>query len=432
MRQSRFFVRTLREPPSGEESVNAKLLEQAGFVQKVAAGIYNFLPLGLRVLDKIENIVREEMNAAGGIELLMPALHPKENWQKTGRFESFAALLKITSRLGTEYALGPTHEEIMYPLLTHYLSSYKDLPIALYQIQTKFRDEERPKAGLLRTREFRMKDLYSFHVNDRDRDVYYNVMRRAYLKIFRRLGLEAVETEASGGTFSERSLEFQVLAPAGEDSIFICTNCRKAINREVGGSSPKCPECGGPTGEKRAIEAGNIFPLKKKFAEDFHAVFRDKDGREKFVSAGCYGFGTSRAMGTIVEVSHDEKGILWPENVAPFRAHLISLHAERSSRVHKVAEELYRELEKRRIETLYDDRKTSTAGEKFADADLIGIPYRVVVSAKALQNKKIEVKKRGATKAHFVRRAVLPKLLAERSGFTPHHRSSATPSRFLR
>ena len=385
MRFSDFFAKTLRTPPRDEESVNSKLLIQAGFVNKLAAGVYTFLPLGLRVLDKIENIVREEMNAAGGAELLMPALHPAENWSKTGRWQSFDALFKTKGKNGSEYALGPTHEEVIYPLLKHFVSSYKALPLALYQIQTKFRDEPRAKSGLLRSREFRMKDLYSFHADVKDRDRYYEVMRKAYLKIFKRLDLGAVQTKASGGTFSEFSAEFQVVSEAGEDIIYYCQSCRKAVNKEITSQkAPKCYDCGGETEEKRAIEVGNIFPLKKKFAEDFNLTFKDKEGRDRLVEAGCYGLGTSRAMGTIVETHHDKKGIVWPESAAPFRVHLVEIQVK--------AEKVYQALVEEGVEVLYDDRKEATAGEKFVDADLIGIPWRAVISEKT--GDEIELKRR--------------------------------------
>ena len=222
MRFSEVFTKIRREAPKDEESLNAKLLIQGGFIDKLAAGIYTFLPLGLRVLNKIENIVREEMNAIGGEEMLMPALQPKENWETSGRWQGFDALFKLKSRYGAEFALGPTHEEILYPLLKNHIFSYRDLPVRAYQIQTKFRDEPRAKSGLLRSKEFRMKDMYSFHANDKDRDAFYEAVKKAYLKIFKRLGLDAIPTTASGGTFSELSMEFQVVTPAGEDDIFFC------------------------------------------------------------------------------------------------------------------------------------------------------------------------------------------------------------------
>ncbi len=395
MRQSQLFTKTLREAPRDEEAVNARLLGRAGFVNKLHAGVYTYLPLGLRVLNKIEEIVRQEMCALGAHELLMPSLHPKEPWEKTGRWDSFDALYRLQSKSKTELALGPTHEEVLYPLLSHFVASYRDLPIAVFQIQTKFRDEARVKSGLLRGREFRMKDLYSFHVNDEDRDRFYEQARASYKKIFKRLGFNAIETKASGGTFSEESLEFQVVSSAGEDTIFVCTKCEVAVNKEMVARniSETCAQCGGRTDETRSIEVGNIFPLKDQYAKDFELAFKAADGSVRFVSAGCYGLGTSRVMGTLAEMFHDEKGILWPEAVAPFRVHLVALGSEESV-VQKSADDLYNRLLAKGIEVLYDDRDEKTAGEKFADADLIGIPWRAVVSEKTMAEKKIEVKER--------------------------------------
>lgn len=388
MLQSQLFAKTKREAPKDEEAVNAKLLIRAGFVDKLMAGVYTFLPLGLRVLNKIENIVREEMDKAGGREILMPSLHPKENWETTGRWDSFNALFKLKSNSGASYALGPTHEEVIYPLLKRFISSYKDLPVRVYQIQTKFRDEPRAKSGLLRGREFRMKDFYSFHESEEDRDEYYEVMKKAYFSVFRRVGIEAVWTEASGGTFSGRSHEFQVVSESGEDTIYVCEKCRVAVNEEIIGEQKVCPECGGKDLKKeKAIEAGNIFPLKENYARDFNLVFKDRDGKEKLVSAGCYGLGISRLMAAIVEIHNDENGIIWPEAIAPFKAHLLNLKKEKET-----SEKVYESLQKNGVEVLYDDREETTAGEKFSDADLMGIPYRLVVSEKTGKN--IEVKKR--------------------------------------
>ena len=393
MRLSELFAKTQRTPPKDEESKNAKLLEQAGFIQKLSAGVYTFLPLGLRVLNKIEDIVREEMNKAGGVEILMPALHPKENWEVTGRWQAFDALFKTKSNFGGEYALGPTHEEVLYALLKKHISSYRDLPVYIYQIQTKFRDEKRPKAGLLRAREFRMKDLYSFHANDEDRDRYYEVMKKSYAEIFKKLGLAAIPTVASGGTFSELSMEFQVASEAGEDTIFLCDKCNEAINKEVAkNENSKCSNCGGDAKEIKAIEAGNIFPLKEKYADDFNLNFKDEAGKEKLVSAGCYGLGTSRVMGIIAEVMSDEKGLIWPKNAAPFALHLIAVGE--SPKVKKTGEKLYAGLIASGCEVLYDDRAERTAGEKFADADLLGIPLRAVVSEKTLGTDSVELKER--------------------------------------
>lgn len=407
MLQSHLFTKTSKEAPKDEESINARFLIRAGFIDKLMAGVYTFLPLGWRVLNKIENIVREEMNKIGGQEILMPALHPKENWEKTSRWQTFDALYKLKAN-GSEFALGPTHEEILYPLLTHHISSYKDLPAFIYQVQTKFRNEPRAKSGLLRGREFRMKDFYSFHANNQERDKYYELVKNAYLKTFKKIGLDVVSTQASGGTFSELSLEFQVITDNGEDTIFICDKCKLAINKEIVKiERPKCPQCNNNTIEKRGIEVGNIFPLKEKYAQDFNLVFRDRDGQSKLVSVGCYGLGTSRVMGAIVEISHDKNGIIWPKQVAPFDIHLLAI--SENERIKKEAEKLHQKLEKQGLEVLYDDRDL-TAGEKFADADLIGIPLRMVISKKSLAKKSIEIKKRGEEKIRLVKLDKLKKI----------------------
>lgn len=402
MRQSELFTKTLRENPADEVVANAKLLIRAGFIHKLQAGVYTYLPLGLRVLTKIENIVREEMNAIGASEMLMPALHPKEIWEKSGRWNSFDALFRLQSGEGAAYALGATHEEVLYSILTHYIASYNNLPVKVYQIQTKFRDEPRAKSGLLRGREFRMKDLYSFHVSDRERDDYYNKVTEAYRRIFDRLGLNAVETQAAGGTFSDRSIEFQVLSSAGEDTIAMCSKCRYAVNKELEeGREKTCPQCGGTFQEERAIEVGNIFPLKETFARDFGLIFKDEKGEDHFVAAGCFGLGTSRAMGTIVEIHHDEKGIMWPEEVAPYHMHLIEIGNSKSE-IRNVGEKIYKELMGTGKEVLYDDREEVSAGEKFADADLIGIPTRVVISERTLAQNAAEVKHRNSANATLV------------------------------
>ena len=382
--------------------MNAKLLVQAGFVQKLMAGVYTFLPLGLRVLNKIENIVREEMNKAGAVEILMPGLQPKENWEATKRWDSFDALLKTESKFGGEYALGPTHEEVIYPLLKNHLSSYRDLPIAVYQIQTKFRDEKRAKSGLLRGREFRMKDCYSYHADDVDRDKYYDVMKNSYVNIFRRLGLDAIPTNAGGGTFSELSMEFQVPCAAGEDIIYVCEKCHIAVNKELADNDVKCPQCKGDTKEEKSIEVGNIFPLKETYAKDFNLNFKDATGEMKLVSAGCYGLGTSRVMGAIAEVKNDGMGLIWPNSVAPYDIHLVYLKSN-DKNVMAEAQRLYQKCLEAGKEVLFDDRDDVSAGAKFAESDLIGIPLRVVVSVRTLEQESVELKERSKIDSRLVK-----------------------------
>lgn len=406
MLQSQLFTKTRKEAPKDEEAINAKLLIRAGFVDKLMAGVYTFLPLGFLVLKKIENIVREEINKAGGMEILMPTLQPKENWQKTGRWDTMDDLYKVKDKSEKEFALGPTHEEVIFPLLKKYISSYKDLPLYIYQIQNKFRMELRAKSGLLRGREFLMKDLYSFHADEEDRDKYYDKIIEVYKIIFDRVGIgeKTYLTLAPGGTFSRYSHEFQTITEAGEDIIHICGTCRIAINDEIIKEQKYCPKCGKNKFQKeKAVETGNIFKLKSKFAEDFDLKFRDKDGTEKFVSTGCYGLGFGRLMGVVVEVNNDTRGIIWPESIAPFQVHLLSLGEN------KKAKEIYNNLKKQGIEVLYDDREEATAGEKFADADLIGIPYRLVISEKT--GDKIEIKRRSGKEIKLVSEKELIKSL---------------------
>ncbi len=401
MRQSQLFTKTRREAPKDETSKNAELLVRGGFAEKIMAGVYALLPLGWRVYQKIEGIIRDEMNALGGQEILMPSLHPKENWEKTGRWGTYDSLFRFTSYYSKiEYALGPTHEEIVVPLAQKQNLSYKDLPFAVYQIQTKFRDEKRAKSGLMRGREFSMKDLYSFHASEEDLDGYYEKARASYKSIFQRAGLGHITylTFASGGTFSKYSHEFQALTTAGEDSIHICDKCEVAVNKEIlEDAKYSCTLCGnGNLREEKAVEVGNIFKLKTKYSSAFGLKFKDEEGEEKDVIMGCYGIGLTRLLGTIAEVHHDDKGLVWPESVAPYAVHLVRLGDDENAR--KFADDVYKELCEKRVEVLYDDRAAS-AGEKLNDADLIGIPARVVVSAKTVEKKKVELKKRSEENA---------------------------------
>ena len=391
MKQSFLFTKTIKELPKDETSYNAQTLMRAGFIDKVGAGIYTFLPLGLKVLNKINNIIREEINAVGGQEVLMPALTPKEVWQTTDRWDNFDALFKLAGSDDKEYAMGATHEEIVTPLAQKFTLSYRDLPFAIYQIQTKFRNEKRAKAGLLRGREFSMKDLYSFHVSQEDLDIYYEKVKQAYFNIYKRLGLGEITylTYSSGGAFSKYSHEFQTICPAGEDLIYVCQKCKTAINREIIEEQKDCPECGGHDfKEEKAIEVGNIFKLGTKFSKPFGFQYKNQSGDISDIIMGCYGIGPSRILGTIVEVYHDDRGIVWPENIAPFSIHLISL------KQNDEAERIYQSLISAGFEVLYDDRDEISAGEKFADADLIGCPIRLVLSSKTLSDDKIEIKLR--------------------------------------
>lgn len=404
MRQSQLFTKTQKQISEDEVSINAQLLLRAGFVDRLFAGVYTILPLGLRVLTKIENIIREEMNRVGGQEILMPALHPKENWDVTGRWDVVDVLFKLNGSGDKEYALGATHEEIVTPLMKRFLLSYKDLPRAVYQMQTKFRNEARAKSGILRGREFRMKDLYSFHANQENLDEYYERMTEAYFRVYTRCGLreKTYLTFASGGAFSKYSHEYQTITEAGEDLIYICEKCQIAANKEIlADVDNACPQCKNKElKEQKAIEVGNIFKLGTRFSEPFDLRFMDETGQEKPVIMGCYGLGPSRVMGTVVEVHHDDKGIVWPTEIAPFAIHLISLCQE--SKDVETATDLYNTLTEKGIEVLYDDRPDARAGEKFADSDLFGIPLRVVVSPKTIAAQSVETKARAAGEAKII------------------------------
>ena len=420
MLQSKLFCKTLKKSSSDIESVSHDLLVRAGFVDQLMAGVYTFLPLGLKVLKNIENIIRKNMeqSPACGQEVLMPVLQPKENWQKTGRWETLDILFKIKGGNDKEYALGPTHEEVVSPLAKKNILSYKDLPIYLFQIQTKFRNELRAKSGILRTREFLMKDLYSFHATQDDIDKYYEKMLKVYFNIFKECGIYkggknplTYRTLASGGSFSKYSDEFQTVTDSGEDTIYICKKCLTAINKEIISENKNCPNCKAfDFEERKALEVGNIFKLGTNYSLPFELKFRDKDGSEKLVIMGCYGIGLSRLMGAIVEISHDDKGIIWPKSVAPFLVHLIEVKNE-NSKVKNTCEKIYNDLQKRGIEVLYDDRQSKSVGEKFAEADLMGIPYRIVVSEKTLKNNSVEVKERNKNTVELVKISQLIKKL---------------------
>ncbi|MCK9578333.1 His/Gly/Thr/Pro-type tRNA ligase C-terminal domain-containing protein [bacterium] len=395
MKQSHLFTKTQKENPAGEISINAQYLIRAGFVDKLSSGIYTFLPLGLRVVKKIQDIVRNEMDALGAQEILMPSLHPKENWETTGRWD-VEEMYKID---GEPYGLGWTHEEIVTPLLKKFILSGKDLPKAVYQIQTKFRNEPRAKSGLLRGREFVMKDLYSFHENQDDLDDYYEQVKEAYFKVYNSLGLGEITylTLASGGTFSKYSHEFQTITNAGEDIIYICPKCKLATNKEV--FDGKCPQCGSTNlEEKKAIEVGNIFKLGTKYTAPF--AFNGQNGSPLVM--GCYGIGITRLLGTVVETMNDTKGMIWPQSIAPFAIHLIQIDGGDESVAPK-GEELYDILQKEGFEVLYDNRGEKTVGEKLNDADLIGIPLRIIISKKTLAEDSVELKERKEEKSSLVK-----------------------------
>lgn len=555
MRYSKFFGRTKHETPHDANSINAELLTKAGFVDKLAAGIYNFLPLGMRSMHKINNIIREEMNSVGAQEILMPALHPIELWETTGRDKTMDDILYRTKAGEKDFVFGPSHEETVTPLAKKQIQSYKDLPLCVYQLQTKFRNEPRAKSGLLRGREFGMKDMYSFHTTEEDLDEYYSKVIEAYLNVYSRCGLDAYVIEASGGAFTDKiSHEFSIKTQAGEDLMIYCPNCKFAQNLEIAqgkydnpssdepeedrelieierektikdaakklgidewrilksvvymvedegpiailirgdfnvnpdkaetyfkkrvraanseelekyglvegfispvladgkpnkkipfigdfsikemknfetGANEKnkdwknlnigrdfevkdfadfvevkggfmCPKCDTQLEEEKAVEAGNIFKLGTKYSEDFDLSFTDKDGKKKQVIMGCYGIGSTRLLGTIVEASHDEKGIIWPKSVAPYLVHLVTIGDD--DEVRTIAQKLYENMNNEDIEVLFDDRDAGP-GLKLNDADLIGLPLRIVVSKRTISENSVEWKERAQKEAKNVK-----------------------------
>ncbi len=401
MRFSKTFVKTLRNAPKDETAKNGAYLTRAGYIHKEMAGVYDYLPLGLRVIDNIKQIIREELNGIDCEEIQMSALQNPEPWEKTGRFSDQEVDIWFKTELasGGELGLAPTHEEPVTNMLKSYISSYKDLPLYIYQFQTKFRNELRAKSGILRGREFLMKDLYSFHSSEEDLDKFYAEVEKAYERIFARLGIgdDTFETFASGGIFAKYSHEFQTLLPVGEDDIYYNADKSAVLNKEV--FNDEVLEDLGLKGEKfdtaTAAEVGNIFKLKFKYSEPLGLKYIDEKNKQQTVYMGCYGIGVSRVMGVIAEKFADDKGLVWPESVAPFRYHLIG-----------IGEDGVREAEKfykgREDIVFYDDRNVRP-GEKFADAELMGMPYRVVISDKTLAEGAAEVTNRRTGESKMVK-----------------------------
>lgn len=412
MRQSKLYTKTRKEAPADEVSKNAILLTRAGFIHKEMAGVYTFLPLGLRVLKKIEDIVRHHMDTIGN-ELVMSSLAPRELWEKTGRADIVDVLMKTMpankaseEKSTNSYILNPTHEELITPIASEYARSYKDLPAAFYQIQTKFRNEARAKSGLLRGREFRMKDLYSFHRDQADLMEYYEKSKEVYMNVYRELGLgdDTFITVAGGGDFTkEFSHEFQTVTEAGEDIIYLDRKNNIAYNKEVvtEENATRLSVDFNSLEQVKACEVGNIFPLGTKFTKAFDYTYTDEEGKQAEVYMGCYGIGPSRLMGVIAEKFGDDKGLVWPASIAPFSLHLILISKDKESEATKLAEELYAKLTAAHVEVLFDDREEG-AGSKFADSDLIGIPMRVVVSDKSLEKGGVEIKERTSDTSEII------------------------------
>ena len=415
MRQSQLFTKTRKEAPADEVSKNAELLIRGGFIHKEMAGVYSYLPLGLRVMKKIEGIIRDEMNKVGGIEMKTSILQDKEVWEKTNRWDDNEVDIWFKTKLknGGEVGLSWSNEENFANILKQYVSSYKDLPLYLFDFKDILRNEARSKSGILRGREFYWKALYSFSKDETEHNAFYEKMKITYQNIFKRAGIGHVTylTFASGGAFSKYSHEFQTLTSAGEDTIYVSEGKAIAVNKEVmedevltslGLEKDKLVE-------QRAIEVGNIFTLGISKSEALELSYADKNGEKIPVFMGSYGIGLGRLMGTIVEVLSDDKGIIWPESVAPFKVHLLVLGEDEV--VFKEANKVYEHLLKTSVEVLFDDRTGLSAGEKFSDADLLGIPFRVVVSVRSMKENGVEVKKRNEEKGKIVSLEELLKIL---------------------
>jgi len=408
MLQSKLFTKTKKEFPADETSNNARFLIQAGYIFKEMAGVYSLLPLGVRVIQKIENIIREEMNKIGGLEMKTSILQNKEVWEKTGRWDDNAVdnWFKSTLKNGSEVGLSFTNEEAYANIMKSYISSYKDLPVYPYDFKSIFRNEARSKSGVMRGREFYWKALYSFSKDKEEHDRFYEKAEEAYRNVFEKVGLgeKTYLTFASGGTFSKFSHEFQTLSEAGEDTVYVDFEKKIAVNKEV--LTDEILEDleldKEKLVEKKAIEVGNIFTLGYKFSDPIDLKYKNKEGEEEGVFMGSYGIGITRLMGTIVECFSDEKGIVWPESVSPFKVHILSLFRSEENEAFHVAKNLYEKLSARGVEVLFDDRENKTPGEKFSDADLIGLPWRVVVSEKSLAAGGIEIKKRNEDESKII------------------------------
>ena len=406
MRQSKLFTKTRKEAPADETSKNAELLIRAGFVHKEMAGVYAYLPLGLRVMNKISNVIRDEMNKLGAVEMKLTVLQDPEIWKATDRWSDdvvdnwFKTKLKNDSELG----LGFTHEEPLTDILKNHISSYKDLPVVAYQIQAKFRNELRAKSGVMRGREFLMKDMYSFSKNEAEHLEFYEKVKKAYKNVFDRVGLGHLTyiTFASGGSFSKYSHEFQTITSAGEDLIYLDEAQSLAVNKEVLNDEvlSELNLKRETLIENKAVEVGNIFTLGTRFSEPLELKYKDEAGKDQFVFMGSYGIGPSRIMGTVAEVLSDDNGLIWPKEIAPFAVHLIA--AGNDENVLKAGEEIYQKLQNAGVEVLFDDREAS-AGEKFNDSDLIGIPLRVVVGKRSLEAGEVEIKERRDEKTKMVK-----------------------------
>ncbi len=396
MRWSQYFIPTLKEVPAGTEAVSHQLLLRAGLINMLTAGVYSYLPLGCRVLNRIQQIIRDEMNAAGAHELLLPCLQPLDIWRRTGRDDTLKdVMIRFQDQRKRDLCLGPTHEEVITELVRQYVRSYRQLPVTLYQIQTKFRDEMRPRFGIVRACEFVMKDAYSFDRDTAGMQRSYQKMYAAYQNIFKKMDLEVVIVAAESGAMGgDVSHEFMVPAPIGEDTVFCCPQCQAAQSAaQAKENGMTCPNCKDVSLQKQpAIELGHVFQLGTKYSSSLEGMYIDENGKPQPFIMGCYGIGVSRLIAALIECHHDDKGIVWPAAVAPFAVEILPLQVQEPT-VREAAEKLYTNLKAQGIEVLLDDRDES-AGRKFNDADLIGIPIRITVGTKGLKQGRVEIRAR--------------------------------------
>jgi prolyl-tRNA synthetase len=419
---SKTFIPTLKEPPQEAESESHKLMLRAGLVRMLMAGVYTYLPLGLGVLDNIEKIIRQEMNGCGANELLLPALQPLDLWIKTGRDKTVGdVMIKFTDRRGRKICLGPTHEEVITDLVKSYVSSYKQLPLILYQIQTKFRDEIRPRFGLVRACEFIMKDAYSFDQDEKGMDKSYSAMHDGYKRIFKRCGLDFLTVEADPGIMGGNvSHEFMVPAESGEDIVWVCPGCgfTKGFKDEP---AQACPKCKQNLEKTNTVEVGHIFKLGTKYSSVLGANFLDAKGVLKPIIMGCYGIGVSRLISTIIEQNHDNQGIVWPDEVTPYQVIILPLDVT-DSNILKKAEGIYAKLEKEGRSVILDDRD-ERAGVKFKDADLIGIPLQVIIGKEALKKDTVELNlRRSQEKIALPEDKILKEIEARLNAYRPDNK----------
>ena len=403
MRQSELFAKIKKEAPKDAKIASHRYLVRADFIEQSFSGVWRFLPLGWLVHQKIENIIKREMLVLGALEIFLPSLQNKNLWLETGRWQTIdPPLFKLRDRHQKETALGSTHEEEITDMARKRINTWQDLPFSLFQIQNKFRNEMRSSGGLLRTKEFIMKDLYSFHVDEKDLEGFYKKVQAAYKRIFAKCGLKIIVVKATGGTIGgKKTDEFMVVADAGEDRIAVCSKCGFAANIEALPETKICPECKNELQFSSSVELGHTFNLGTTYSQKMGANFTDKDGKSKPAVMGCYGIGIGRLMAAVAELNHDERGIIWPKEIAPFQIHLIQIGE--AGRIKRAAEKIYQDGQKQHMEVLYDDRENKSPGEKFAEADLIGIPIRLVVSEKTLKSNSVEIKKRRENKLKLVK-----------------------------